>query len=251
MPTRCPAQAGDGPLLPAWSSDKRSAPSAAFRGALFPSISRGKRTCVTNVEIFTVGHMRVRFSGERFDRSDLDVFMEIINAIKEQPERSEFAADELLVSLNKGLTGAAHAWLQSVIARLTLGMVEIITPEQAYVGHLVESASRCEADKHYVLRLNPEFMRLFQHGWSSLDMEQRRTLKNPTARAVHAYLSSHKNPGRHTIGTLASIAGIAGTNATPTIVKALDELKEVGFLSRWEIVQDTVILVLKAENDLR
>ena len=245
----CTLAFGGGPFLPPWPHDKQILSSVAFRQALFPAICREKRPFVMHVDLVTVGSVQVRFSGERFDQSDLDVLMELINTLQETPHQVECSAQDVLAALNKSVSGAAYAWLQLVITRLMLGVIEIITPEHTYLGHLVEGAARDEANQRYRIRLNPELIRLFQDDGASFKREQRRALKSPTARAIHAYLSAHRNPGRHTLGTLASVAGMSDNHAMSTISKALDELQEVGFLRYWHLVQDTVTLVLAAASD--
>lgn len=67
--------------------------------------------------------------------------------------------------------------------------------------------------------------------FSQLDLATRRALgRNPTAKALHAYFSTHIDPGAHNIETLCNIAGIHGKNKKATILKALDAMKEVGFM---------------------
>ena len=82
--------------------------------------------------------------------------------------------------------------------------------------------------------------------WASLDHEQRKKLKNhPTAKALHAYYSTHAAPGSHSFDTLAAIAGLKNSNRRDLkarIVKAHDLLKsdEIGFLKDYEIEGDTI-----------
>jgi hypothetical protein len=67
--------------------------------------------------------------------------------------------------------------------------------------------------------------------------------KNPTAQALHAYLSTHAAPSFHKIDTYAEIAGLKGTNRRDVkgrIFKAfkLMESEAVGFLSGYEVSGD-------------
>jgi hypothetical protein len=128
--------------------------------------------------------------------------------------------------------------LGQVIDRLTSGTVtiEMIAEDRRYKGHLVDSFSEVISDGAYQLRINPDFAALFGACWSSLDIAQRRALTSPTAKSLHAYYSSHKNPGFHAWETLASITGAEDTNRRRQRARlglALDDLVNVGFLSDW------------------
>jgi hypothetical protein len=229
--------------LPLWSDSKRAAPSAAFRSALFPALGRVKRQWLKQSEIFSVSGITVRFTGEQFDQSDLSVFLEITHAMQEQSVAT-FTAHAMLAALGRETVGKRdYVWLDSVIVRLTVGMVEITTPERRYRGHLVESSSEELNSKAYHLHLNSDFVRLFRSGYSTLDIKQRRTLTTPSAQGLHAYLATHKRPGFHLYSTLAAIVGLTDTNPRrqrQRLRDALDQLQAVGFLRSWEDCDDGV-----------
>jgi hypothetical protein len=81
---------------------------------------------------------------------------------------------------------------------------------------------------------------MFKAAWSTVDIQQRRALKSDTAKALHAYYSSHINPGLHGYDTLADIAGINGKNRKATVLKAHKELEEIGFLLDYEPTQEGI-----------
>ena len=73
---------------------------------------------------------------------------------------------------------------------------------------------------------------------------QRRALgRNQTAKALHAYYSTHAAPGPHRYENLAALVGLTNSNnrqCRADIIKAHGELKRVGFLSDYEAGADTI-----------
>jgi hypothetical protein len=234
--------------LPFWPHALRAAPSGAFRSALFPALGRGQRRWLRDETIFSVTGVTVTFRGEQFDQSDLDVLLEIWHRLRDQDGEVEFSANNMLQALGRQAGTSGYDWLHAVIFRLTAGTVNISDHGNDYFGHLIEGGARDKATKRYALSVNAKFAQLFRAAWSTLDMDQRRSLKTPTARSLHAYLSSHRDPGPHRIVTLIGIAGLTGKNAKATVTKALAELETVGFLSAWSVNKDLVTLHRAVDN---
>lgn len=235
---RLEQHATDKPVtLPSWPASKRACPSVAFRSALFPPLARGQRKMLDHAEIFAVGPVTVRFTGRQLDQTDLDVYLELLHRFNGQQSDCmvEITAYGLLKSLGRSLGSSGYAWLDASLMRLVGGLIEITaeTRSQRYRGHLLESTTENIATGAYKITLNRDFARLFANGWSSLDIAQRSALKSPSAKSLHAYLSSHKAPGQHSWATLAGITGLSGKNARSTLREALGQLQAVGFLSSW------------------
>src|ERR1700754_3599270 len=70
--------------FPVWADTRRATASAVFRSALFPALARGHRKYVKNQKIFSTRGVDILFTGEQFDQSDLDVYLEILHFLKEQ-----------------------------------------------------------------------------------------------------------------------------------------------------------------------
>lgn len=233
-------------LLPAWADSRRATASAVFRSALFPALARGHRKFVKNQKIFSTRGVDVFFTGEQFDQSDLDVYLEILHLLKDQPLGTEctFTAYELLKALGRDTGYSQHLWLYSVLIRLTACAVDITDHQAHYFGPLLEGGTKDKLTKAYTIRVNPEFAALFKRSWSSLDRAQRRMLRgNPTAQSLHSYYSGHVVPGPHEFATLAGIAGVNNSNKgqeKARIIKAHKEMKEMGFLKGYEVTGDTI-----------
>jgi hypothetical protein len=235
-------------LFPQWASTRRAAPCAVFRSALFPALKRQKRPFLKEQQIAAVDGVKVAFTGEQFDQSDLDVYLELLHIMKEQPSNTDctFSAHGLLKSLGRSTGNKDHKWLHSVLIRLCGGVVDMTDHKKRYFGQLLQGGVKDEITKHYTLSLNPQFAALFRAAWASLEHEQRRRLgRNATAKALHAYYSTHAAPSAHRFETLAEIAGLKNSNRRDlkaNLIKAHDLLasQEVQFLSGYEVASDTI-----------
>jgi hypothetical protein len=233
-------------LFPEWADTRRASASAIFRSALFPALARGQRRQVKHQKIFSTRGVTVYFTGEQFDQSDLDVYLEILHMLKDQPSGTNctFTAYGLLKAIGRSTGSSQHKWLHSVLIRLTACAVDMTDGTKRYFGSLLEGGLKDEITKHYTVRVNPDFAALFKRAWSSLDHTQRKKLHgNPTAQALHAYYSSHVSPGAHEFETLAGLAGLYDTRRRQVkarIIKAHELMKETGFLKSYEVTEDTL-----------
>jgi hypothetical protein len=236
-------------LFPQWAEDRRAAANAIFRSALFPVLNnkQPRRYYPEQKRICSVEGVDVFFMGTQFDQSDLDVYLELLQIAHETPFGVEccFAAHGFLKALGRATGKANHKWLHSVLIRLCAGTVDMTDHGIRYFGHLVDGGIKDEVTKHYTISINPRFARLFKAGmWSSLDIQQRCALgRNQTAKALHAYYSTHAAPGPHTFEKLAALIGLynkQSRDVRATIIKAHEELKRIGFLSAYEAGPETI-----------
>ncbi|MGV0950941.1 MAG: plasmid replication initiator TrfA [Azonexus sp.] len=231
-----------------WEDEKRAAPNAVFRSALFPALNNKQtRKFIKDKALFSVSGIEVIFTGEQFDQADLDVYLELLNRAKPLPLGTpiKFSAHSLLKDLGRNTGNSDHKWLHSVLVRLRGGTVDMTDHKKRYFGGLIEGGFKDELTKQYEITINPKFAVLFGFGmWAAIDRDQRRTLsRNATAKALHAYYSSHAAPGPHRYDTLAQIAGLTGPNPRKlkaSIIKAHAELERVGFLASYEARAETI-----------
>jgi hypothetical protein len=235
-------------LFPQWADTRRAAPCAIFRSALFSALGRVKRPYLKNQKIAAVDGVEITFTGEQFDQSDLDVYLELLYLMKDHPSGKdcEFTAYGLLKALGRDTGKKDHEWLHSVLIRLCAGVVDMTDHKKRYFGQLLHGGTKDEITKRYTLKINPEFAWLFQQSWTSLEHEQRRKLHgHPTAKHLHAYYSSHAKPTAHRIAKLAQLAGVMNSNPRQrkvTVVKAHDLLtaSDISFLSTYEVKGGTI-----------
>lgn len=238
-------------LLEPWANDRRAAPNAVFRSALFPALNNKTRKFIKEKKVYSVGGLDVTFTGEQFDQSDLDVYLEILNLAKAVPlgQPVRFSAYSLLKALGRCTGKTDHKWLHSVLVRLCGGVVEATDHKARYFGQLLFGGVRDEITNDYEITINPNFAKLFGFGlWSSIDLEQRRALeRNSTAKALHAYYSTHTAPDLHRYDTLAQLAGLDGRNKTAvknSLIRAHEELKRVGFLVSYDTKPNGIEVVI-------
>jgi hypothetical protein len=235
-------------LFPQWAEERRAAANAIFRSALFPALNfKEGRPFLKEQKIASVEGVDVFFTGEQFDQSDLDVYLELLNIAHESPFDVEctFTAYSLLKALGRAKGKTNHEWLHSVLIRLRSGTVDITDHGIRYFGGLIEGGFKDEVTKHYTISINPAFARLFKANmWSSLDIQQRCAFgRNQTAKALHAYYSTHAAPSPHTYEKLAEIVGLNNKtcrNVRAALIRAHDELKRVGFLSDYKAGPKTI-----------
>ena len=247
QPEPQPKQTAQIVQLDFWEDGKRAAPNAVFRSALFPALNSQKRQFIKQTKLFSVSGVEVIFTGEQFDQTDLDVYLEILNLSKLQPLGSpvKFSAYSFLKSIGRQTGNTQHKWLHSVLTRLCGGVVDMTDHKKRYFGQLIHGGIRDEITLNYEITINPKFAVLFGFGmWATIDREQRRALgRNATAKALHTYYSSHAAPGPHNFETLAGIAGLTDKNPRKVkmkIIAAHDHLKNVGFLDGYEVTGDTI-----------
>ncbi|ASF48122.1 plasmid replication initiator TrfA [Methylovulum psychrotolerans] len=234
--------------LELWDNDKRASPNAFFRSALFPAMNpkqKENRPFVKANKVFSIGGVVVEFTGEQFDQSDLDIYLELLNMAKPLPLGTElkFSAHSLLKALGIATGGKEHKRLHAVLIRLCSGVIDITDHKKRYFGQLLHGGIRDELTQNYEISINPKFATIFNGGnWASVDKQERQALgRNSTAKGLHAYYSSHVMPSFHKFETLASLLGLKNNDKAGikrTLIKAHDELKETGFLSGYELNED-------------
>jgi len=234
--------------FPQWPDDRRATAQAVFRSALFPAVSfRGGRPYLDGERLCSVEGVEVFFTGKRFDQSDLDVYLELLRIARKTPFGMEcrFSAHSLLKALGRQTGNKDHKWLHSVIIRLCAGLVDMTDHQIRYFGGLVDGGTKEEGSRHYKVRINIDFACFFKAGlWASLDNRQRCALgRNQTAKALHAYYSTHVAPGPHGFEKLAGLIGLGNKtrrNLRANLIEAHNELKQIGFLSGYEVREDTI-----------
>jgi hypothetical protein len=233
-----------------WESGRRATPNALVRSALFPVLhptQKEDRRFLDQERVYSVAGIEVFFTGKQFDQSDLDVYLELLNMARPYPLGTpiQFSAYALLKALGLPTGGSNHARLHSVLIRLRGGTVDITDHSKRYFGGLIEGGIRDEITMDYEITINPKFAVLFGYGmWATIDSKQRRALgRNATAKALHAYYSTHAGPSAHRYETLAGVAGLSNRNPRQSradIIKAHELMKTAGFLSGYDAQADTI-----------
>jgi hypothetical protein len=235
--------------FPRWPDDRRAAANAIFRSALFPALNNKQpRRYLEGERLCSVEGIDVYFTGKQFDQSDLDVYLELLKIARDTPFGTEchFSAYSLLKALGRATGKANHKHLHAQLIRLRGNTVDMADHGIRYFDGLIHGGIKDEVTKHYTISINTAFAKFFKAGmWASLDNGQRRALgRNQTAKALHAYYSTHAAPGLHRYKTLAGLIGLRNTTnprkVKADLVKAHEALKQIGFLADFEARADTI-----------
>lgn len=232
--------------LPMWPEVTRGVPNSFLRNALFGTSNTRKthkrRTLVTSVEQY-----EIRFKGETFNQTDLDVWETLLHLARLQPlgTKVQFTAHSLLKELGRGTGGKDHEQLKEELARLGSGWTEITDKKarKTFAGNFISSYVRDDETERYVVSFTPEMTNLYEAGHTLIDLEQRRALgRNNLAKWLHGHYSSHAQPFAYKVET---IRGLCGSTVErlgdfrKLLRAALAQLVEVGAIKSWSIDPET------------
>jgi len=201
--------------LPSWPEDSRGLPNAILRSALFGVVRRGRRRVLDREVIAAVGGVVIRFTGERLDQADLDVWEHCIHLTREQGLGAylTFSAHSFLKAIGRPTDGRSHRWLRASLKRLHNSEVEISvrrpsSPEEGYQGRLLKRWEIADKGRH-LIRLDPKLAVLYEgHQWTKLVWQQRHRLKgHPLAQWLHGFFSTHREPLPYKVETLRKLCG--------------------------------------------
>lgn len=197
--------------LALWPDSVRAVPNAVLRGALF-TISNKRETANKRTLLASVKGIEVRFKGERFNQTDLDVWETILHFSRTQNLGTKvyFTAHSMLSALGRHHGKEQHEQLKEDITRLSSGVVEITSDDRqsTFGGTLVQSYYREEAAQMYVIELSPQLVKLYQAGNTYIDWGERQELGSANlAKWLHGFYSSHADPLPYKVATIRELCG--------------------------------------------
>ena len=233
--------------FPLWPESARGTPNSILRSALFAAIDGSKkRKAMEHELIASQKGIQIYYTGLQLDQSDLDVFEQALHIARQHPlgNRCEFSGHSFLKSLGKSTGKSNHEALKRSFSRLLGCGVEITQDHFEYGSSLLEYYRDKQTDR-YVVIFNPKLIALYDAGYTEVDWQQRRALrKKPLALWLHGYLASHAKPYSIRIETVMKLSGSHAKEVRyfkKNLLKALDDLVDVGMLNGYEI-RDTLII---------
>lgn len=235
--------------LELWPDAVRGVPNAILRGALF-GVSTERKMLQKRTVIAAVDGYEIRFKGETFNQTDLDVFESLLHVAQPHPlgKRVEFSAHSLLKTLGRGTGGKDHERLKDEMARLIGGVVEIsdLKGQKTYMGTLVQDAGIDESTGRWEAVFNKKMLKLYENGYTLVDWDQRQALgKNNLAKWLHGHYASHAKPFPYKVKTIMELCGSTTKRLVDFRVKlkfALTQLVEIGAIKSWLIDPKTDLL---------
>ena len=241
--------------LELWPEEVRGVPNAILRGALFgvgqERTVHKKRTLVAAVEGY-----EIRFKGETFNQTDLDVLEGMLHLAMPHPlgKRVEFTVHSFLKALGRGTSGKHHEEFKEQVMRLVTGGIEITDTKArvTFMGTLVSKAFREEDSGRYVVNFDKDMLNLYEAGYSHIDWNQRMALgKSTLAKWLHGFYATHAKPYPYKVETLHNLCGSADKSLRSfrqKLKKALDELVCVRAIDSWIIDQNDLVTVQRTPS---
>ena len=215
--------------LPLWPEPVRGIPNSILRSALFGAIRKGRRRYLKAEQIAAVDGIEIRYTGERLDQGDLDVWLAVLHAMRCQDLGSlcRVTSYALLKLMGKTDTGGNRATLHERIMRLRANAVEVRQGRYTYIGGLIAWAAKDEVTQEWVIELDPCLRALFAPDqFTQLQWAVRHELDgHQLAQWLHGFYSSHAKPHPIKIETLHRLCGSDATlmsDFAKTLRKALD-----------------------------
>lgn len=252
--------------LPLWPDELRRLPDAfrcmpneIFRSALFNARNRNlARTYFKHSKILVIGEGLITFTGEELRQDDETVWLQLIHLVKKFPpdHAVEFTPYSFCKAIRWSIDGNSYKRLRGCLDRMqatslavvskrlkegvSLSMIPIFAWKDNETGRAL---------RRYRVQVAPQLAKLFGDvHYTRIEWEQRLALPVGIATWLHGYLASHRNPYAIKIATIKSGAGMTTERASKVrelIEKALEELKNVGFLERGDIVGELVYVKRK------
>lgn len=219
--------------LPPWPEPVRAVPNGFLRSALFGAIKKGARRYLKAELVAAVDGIEIRYTGERLDQGDLDVWESVLHAVRLQELGSQCRVTSYALLKLMGLTdtGKNRATLHTRITRLVANALEVKHGRYSYMGSLIAGAAKDEETQEWVIELNPKLRPLFAADqFTQVEWGVRHALSGkPLAQWLHGFYATHAKPYPIKVETLLKLAGSENENprsAWQTLRKNLDAVNE-------------------------
>lgn len=219
--------------LPLWPEPVRAVPNGFLRSALFGAIRKGRRRYFKAEQLAALDGIEIRYTGERLDQGDLDVWESVLHAVRLQELGSQCRVTSyaLLKLMGKTDTGKNRATLHERITRLRANAVEVRQGRYCYIGGLIAGAAKDEETQEWVIELDAKLRPLFAADqFTQVEWAVRHALDGqPLAQWLHGFYASHAKPFPLKIETLHRLCGSEATlmsDYAKTLRKALDAVAE-------------------------
>ena len=219
--------------LPLWPEPVRAVPNGFLRSALFGAIAKGKRRYIDGEQIAALEGIEIRYTGQRLDQGDLDVWESILHAVRLQELGSQCRVTSyaLLKLMGKTDTGKNRATLNKRITRLVASALTVKQGRYSYIGSLIAGAAKDEETQEWVIELDAKLRTLFAADqFTQVEWAVRHKLDGkPLAQWLHGFYTSHASPLPLRMETLLKLSGSEDANprsAQQTLRKALGAVAE-------------------------
>lgn len=246
-----PAKKADVIQLPIWPEPVRPVPNGMLRSALFGVVKPGPRRFLRDEPVFAQTGVTIRYTGERLDQADLDVWLSVLHVMRAQElgAACTFSAYQLLQLLGQTACGKNRQTLHTRLKRLREASIEYTDGKWWYSGSLVNEVLKDEANGQYFCTLSPAIIKLLQgDAFTLLDWVVRQSLGGKQlALWLHGYYASHAKPFPVGIETLHKLCGSEAVQLSEfrksvrlALAAVVSASKETGQSFEWSITNDLV-----------
>jgi hypothetical protein len=197
--------------LPLWPEPVRAVPNGFLRSALFGAIRKGRRRYLKAEQLAALDGIEIRYTGERLDQGDLDVWLSVLHATRMQGlgNQCRVTSYALLKLMGKTSSGKSRAILHKRIERLVATALTIQQGRYTYIGSLISEAYKDEETHEWVIVLNKKLQALFAADqFTNVEWSIRRALAGkPLAQWLYSFYSSHAKPFPIKVETLHRLCG--------------------------------------------
>jgi hypothetical protein len=244
-----------------WPDDRRGAPNALLRSALF---SAGKpsntRKLFKEHTLAVLGPCTIAYTGPQLYQPELDVWLELVHRCRLRPlgTETEFPVRSFLKALGRSTGKSDYKALVGTFRLLATTLIEVSARDEkgrvrGYMGHLVDSLEHNEATGRWRATLNPKVAGLFapaEHTW--LHVSARQALgRSFLAKWLHGYFSTHRSPLPISLERVQDLSGSSTKQQLRdfrrSVRKALGEVAAVelaeGRVFEWRLDDDDLVHV--------
>ena len=238
-------------MLPDCPADRRQVPNEIVRSALFCAKNRRTpRPFLKKEKIAIIGGGEITFTGEELRQDDEAAWMHLIHLASKVPLGDPvcFTPYEFLRGLQKTAAKANYDWLYTVLTRMQATAVQFYSDRlgegistSLVTRFIWKSEETAGFGGKWVVWLEPTMRQLFDQT-THLRWEQRLSVPEGIASKLMGYWASHAKPYPVTVETLYAICRIEMkvTDFKKKLIKALDALKNIGFLADYLVVNNKV-----------
>jgi hypothetical protein len=202
-----------------WSDERRGAPNAVLRAAMFcAGKPTNERKTFKEHPLPVLGPYTITYTGPQLYQPDLDVCLELWHRCRLRPlgTEAEFQVGSFLKSLKHKTGKSDYEWLVGSFMTLRATAIRVEWKDKSgralgYIGGLVDSLGFDKDTGRWRVKLDPRIATLFapaEHTW--LQASARLALgRGYLAKWLHAYFSTHERPHPITVQRLRELSGSA------------------------------------------
>ena len=238
--------------IPDWPDGQRALPNEILRSALFNCRNRNlPRMFMKEMEIAVIGDGQVIYRGEELRQDDELVWMHLMHLIKKSPlgECVEFTPYSFIKALGWPIKGQNYERLRTCLSRMQATALRIQSRRLdsfislSLIQKFLSRDERNENLSRWQVWVGKEMQLLFDEEFlTRVVWETRRSLPDGIASKLFGYWASHRKPYPVKIGTLLKLCGssMKAKHFKTELKRALELLREVGFLEAWELKDELV-----------